>query len=235
MRDSSLGIKTITFDVGGTLAEGNLNRERYQLQLLEYLQGIRRSITAKDFHKNMGAMLGKLGAIRKKNLEANFSEFYSEFLFRLGIEPDPDVLESIRGIYHENFPQIEIQGVRELLEALVGRFKLGVISNTMTGVSRVILNKSGLSKFFDVVVLSCDIGVRKPSPKIFLHTLEMLGSKPSEAIHIGDSMEHDVVGAKNARMKVVWIKQQGVEILHDPDFIISSVTELPEVIRHWQG
>ena len=64
--------------------------------------------------------------------------------------------------------------------------------------------------------------------------------KGNEAVHVGDSLEDDIQGAKNAGMKTVWIKRKKEVIsIHPnfveevmnihPDFVISKVTELPSI------
>jgi len=60
--------------------------------------------------------------------------------------------------------------------------------------------------------------------------LENLGLKAIEAIHVGDSLEQDVQGAKNVGMKTVWIKGDNETKNIQPDFIISKVTELPALL-----
>lgn len=230
-----MGIKALTFDVGGTLAEGRLDREGYRKRLFQFLRGRARDLTERDFDKGIGGMLGRLGRIRKRNREGDFVDLYSDLLVGFGIEPEPKLIEDIRRLHFENFPQHEIKGTRGVLEKLHERYKLAVISNTMSGVSRNFLDKSGLSNYFDLVVLSCDIGIRKPDPRIFLYTLEKLEVDPSEALHVGNSMMYDVAGAKGVGMGVVWIVNKGEELTHQPDYIVSSVLDLLEVVKHWRG
>ena len=225
-------IHAFTFDVGGTLVDGRLDQERYQQRLLDYLRGLEYTGGAKRFRRVMGQMLAKLQRVRQRDREVGFVEFYSELLVNLGIEPSDDVLEQIRVIYRDNFPQREIPGAREAIERLADRFKLGVISNTMTGISRRFLHTSGLSAFFDVIVLSCDVGIRKPDPRIFLYTLKRLGVEPVRAVHVGDSLTSDVVGALRAGMYAAWIareRPERVEIGYEPDFIVGSIVNVIEV------
>jgi putative hydrolase of the HAD superfamily len=65
------------------------------------------------------------------------------------------------------------------LEGLHGKFKLGVISNSMSQVPKVFLEQNKLAGYFDEIVISGAIGFRKPNPKIFNHALERLKTNPS--------------------------------------------------------
>ena len=74
------------------------------------------------------------------------------------------------------------------------------------------------------------MGIRKPDPEIFKYTLQNLGVKSYETIHVGDSLQQDIQGAKNVGMKALWIKGHEKIIDIQPDFIISKVTELPSIL-----
>ncbi len=87
--------------------------------------------------------------------------------------------------------------------------KLSVISNVSSHeVALRILERVGLRKYFDTVVTSAQTGIRKPDPGIFLYALMELGLKPHEAIHVGDSEEHDVRGAKTTGIGAVLISRR---------------------------
>jgi putative hydrolase of the HAD superfamily len=110
---------------------------------------------------------------------------------------------------------------------------MGVVSNTMSGISRDFLEREGLAGYFEVIVLSRDIGIRKPDPRIFSLALQRLGVEASEAAHVGNSVEEDVAGAKGAGMKAVLLgggkRRTGVE----PDLTIRSITELSSALRRF--
>jgi putative hydrolase of the HAD superfamily len=227
-----LGIKAVTLDVGGTIAEGDLNTESYLADLLNYVRGIKRDVSTKEFRRATNSMLMELSRVRSENMEMEFNDLYSLFLNKLKIVPTKEVLEDVREIYFRNFQQIIVSGAREMLLELKPRYKLAVVSNTMSGAPKLFLIKNNLLELFDAVVLSCDIGIRKPDPKIFHRALEKLNVGPEEAIHVGDSLLYDVLGAKRAGMKTVWLKKEGGEDASvEPDLTIGSISELPEVIK----
>jgi putative hydrolase of the HAD superfamily len=93
-----------------------------------------------------------------------------------------------------------------LLEALRARgLKVGIVSNVATPARfvRTLLEKQGLSQRVDSVVLSCEVGKRKPHPSIFERALAELGVAADEALFVGDRRHNDVHGAHAAGMETV--------------------------------
>src|SRR5690606_268839 len=99
---------------------------------------------------------------------------------------------------------------KEVLERLQGRYRLAVITNGVGEQQRARLEAAGLEPYFDVVVAATDIDAGKPDPAVFQHTLDLLGARPGEAWHIGDSLTADVVGARSAGLEAaVWLNRNG--------------------------
>ncbi len=91
------------------------------------------------------------------------------------------------------------------LSALRSRgYRLGVVSNA-DGRVRGLLDRAGLSPFFQLVVDSAEAGVEKPDPRIFLAATGRLGLPPGECAYVGDIYEIDVVGARQAGLEAVLI------------------------------
>jgi HAD superfamily hydrolase (TIGR01509 family) len=111
-----------------------------------------------------------------------------------------------------------------LLEALRSRgLKLALVSNTASPLwlMQPILERQGLVDRVDAIVLSSEVGKRKPHPAIFEHALGEVGAEASEALFVGDRLGADVLGASRVGMKTVqalWFRAdegpEGVE----PDF-----------------
>lgn len=88
--------------------------------------------------------------------------------------------------------------VKPAIDALASRgINLAVVSNWDDRL-KPLLEGLGLSRYFETVVISCDIGFSKPSPVIFEHVSRKLGEAPESILHVGDSREHDVHGAESA-------------------------------------
>lgn len=222
-------IKAITFDFGGTLANGEFDKENYKRALFDYVFRLSYSGGGAKLSKARTAMLKRLRKAQEKNRELRFEELYRGLLFDLGLHPTQERLEYIEKLYYRFFRIDLVPNIRETLVELSARYNLAIISNVISNISRLVLEKFNLEQYFDYIVLSRDLGIRKPDPKIFNFTLEKFGIKSSEAVHVGDSLEYDVQGAKNAGMKTVWIKGDNETKNIHPDFIICRVTELPSL------
>jgi putative hydrolase of the HAD superfamily len=93
----------------------------------------------------------------------------------------------------------------------------------------------GLHHYFDHVITSEDTGHKKPAPEPFQKALEVLGTKPSETIMIGDWADRDIVGAKGLKIRTAWAKygntfdtkasESGAE------FELDDVYQLAEIIK----
>ncbi|GIW44784.1 MAG: hypothetical protein KatS3mg077_2066 [Candidatus Binatia bacterium] len=114
--------------------------------------------------------------------------------------------------------------------------RLGVISN-FYGNLPVLLAREGMASLFDVIVDSNLVGTRKPERAIFELALEGLGVRPVEAIHVGDSLEHDVLGARQAGLHAAWLRpaERGEEYALPANVIcLGALVELEEHVSWTQ-
>jgi putative hydrolase of the HAD superfamily len=72
-----------------------------------------------------------------------------------------------------------------------------------------LLARLGIAPLLDGIVTSAQLGSRKPDPAIFVRGLELAGVRPAEAIHVGDSLDEDVAGARAAAIEPVLIRRDG--------------------------
>jgi HAD superfamily hydrolase (TIGR01549 family) len=101
--------------------------------------------------------------------------------------------------------------VVEVLETLKARgLRLAIVSNWSWNL-RERVNMAGLTRHFEVIWASAYAGCAKPHPMIFHQALEIMRPrvKPERALYVGDSYEHDVVGAQNAGLDVVLLDRKG--------------------------
>jgi putative hydrolase of the HAD superfamily len=84
--------------------------------------------------------------------------------------------------------------------------RLGIISNWDERL-RVLLRRLRLENYFEVIAISCEVGFPKPSPVIFEHAAEKLGVSPASVLHVGDSFDMDVAGAKSAGFRALKIRR----------------------------
>jgi putative hydrolase of the HAD superfamily len=168
---------------------------------------------------------------------------------------DEDSLAELRlrcaRVLRENLPQAGSLGDEEMVEALLDclRFnpypdaapalaalraaglRLAIVSNWDCSL-RSVLADLGLAGAVDAIVVSAEVGARKPDTQIFLAALEQLRRGPDEAVFVGDSLETDVAGARAAGVRALLLERDapatpegdGVERV----FSLHEVVELVE-------
>jgi len=87
--------------------------------------------------------------------------------------------------------------------------RLAVVSNWDARL-RPLLAALGLAEFFEVIVVSGEVGWHKPDPRLFDHAAGQLGLPPDRILHVGDSLEEDVRGAGRAGWQAVWLARNGL-------------------------
>ncbi len=97
--------------------------------------------------------------------------------------------------------------VPALAELRARGFRLGVVSNWDTRL-RGISAGLGLDRLVDFIVISAEVGVRKPDPRIFEEALQRAGVPASEALHVGDLADEDVEGARRAGVRAALVDRE---------------------------
>lgn len=123
----------------------------------------------------------------------------------------------------------ETERSRKVLAVLNERYKMALVSN-FYGNIRTVLAEFGLDKMFKNVIESAAVGIRKPDPRIFAIGVEALGIKPEETIVVGDSIDKDIIPAKQAGCRTVWLKGEGWSDKQQdeslPDAVITGLSQL---------
>jgi len=109
------------------------------------------------------------------------------------------------------------QVVDRIRELRAEGYVVGLITNNVREASGTWRALIPVDELFDVVVDSCEVGMRKPNPAIFLHALELLGRRPEEAVFLDDS-PGNVAGARVAGL-------QGIHV-EDPDEALAELDRL---------
>ena len=122
---------------------------------------------------------------------------------------------------------------REVVRQLSGHFPLVLVSNFYGNIN-TILNDFNLD-YFQTVIESAVVGVRKPDPKIFQLGVDALHLNAEEVLVVGDSYDKDIIPAHSIGCKTVWMKGigwNGIE-QHDEtitDAVIGSIRQLPHAV-----
>ncbi|MFP4381566.1 MAG: HAD family hydrolase [Candidatus Sumerlaeia bacterium] len=125
---------------------------------------------------------------------------------------------------------VHVPGAMEVLEAVRPHFPLALVTNGASGIQREKLAGAGFAHYFDAIVISGEIGTRKPDPLPFQRALEALGVQPSEAIVVGNSLNSDIGGAHAAGIPSIWLNLDN-KPHPDPD----AKARPAHVIRHLAG
>jgi FMN phosphatase YigB (HAD superfamily) len=165
---------------------------------------------------------------------------FRDFLRRLGIDPDaapnaliPDLINTHRRELGRAAAFPAHHG--PLLRALGEQAQLAVVSNfDYTPTALDILESAGVADLFQTVVVSDEVGWRKPHPEIFSRALADLGVTPGEALFVGDRADIDVVGAQRLGMPVAWINREAKALppgIAPPDYEMRDLAELSGIVQ----
>lgn len=120
---------------------------------------------------------------------------------------------------------------KALLSQLHEKYPMVLVSNFYGNVQAVLAD-FGIITYFDEVIESAVVGLRKPDPAIFSLGVKQLNIPPSNIVVIGDSYTKDIVPAKSIGCKTIWLKGKGWEEDEDnatADVVIKDFEELKQV------
>lgn len=229
-------IKAILFDIDDTLYDRNLAQgmilERIVKKLPQVFQSLPMDRVLSAFFDsdrvatdafNAGAPSEGLRDARSRH-----------FLRLLGVKED--AADTITEIYVREYPDIDapVEGAIPLVMESSRRFKIGVISNGFPDVQYRKLDTLGLRKAFTCIVLSEEIGIRKPDPRIFRQAAGLLGVPCPACLYVGDSYNSDIVGAKAAEMTTCWLCRDEAfpenAVIHT-DYVVNTLEKLKHIVE----
>jgi HAD superfamily hydrolase (TIGR01509 family) len=158
---------------------------------------------------------------------------------RLGLELEMLAPEAIPTLLRTHMSELSKAVVfpphhAPLLDALKRAHRLAVVSNfDYTPTARGVLEREGIAELFETVVVSDEVGWRKPKAVIFQTALRRLGVSASEALFVGDRAEIDVAGAQGVGMHAVWINREAAELpagIAPPEYEIRDLDQLLSVL-----
>lgn len=233
-------VKCIGFDLYSTLI--NTDKHNWN-EMMESVYSIIQDLGYKDTFENFLEVRNEIYWKWREYREKNYVELTSKIWWREILQKlnlvflKTDILKIILTSHQKWRTQISIYPeVKKLLFDLKKRFKIVCISNISNGdLAREDMDIFGILKIFDYVVMSSDLGIRKPSPKIFEHVLNHLKIKRNEMIFVGDTLYDDIQGAKAAGLLMaIYIKRNRSYFFPDyyiePDKTINALHEIYEIL-----
>jgi len=135
-------------------------------------------------------------------------DYFRFFCKKTGAPAGSEMVARLAGIWRKQRDAVKIfPETAGTLRELGKKYPLAIVSNTEPG-SEAVEKRLGLGRFFDSIIHSCDAGVLKPRRGIFLKATKAVGAKPAECVMVGNDAEDDVLGAKNAGLKTVWLNRR---------------------------
>lgn len=202
------GARAVIFDVGGTLVHPDWRR------LLPLTAELGHGFSADELQQGFCRELHQVDGLLQRNEAAPAYTKQPHWVFRrvygaLGIDETAcdnlllraDELHAERHLWC----QLDAHAAPVILALKEAGFRVAAISNTEDGRLAELLELVGIAHHFDLLIDSHLVNLRKPDPAIFRLALEQLNLAPHEAVYVGDSYGHDVLGAERAGMRAILI------------------------------
>lgn len=214
-------IRALLFDLDNTLIDRNRAYQRYVDDLLRRLAGTlpepAAGLSAELMVHDDGGR-GDRGAhcrwLAERLAFSGWSadDFWQDQITHLPrfVEPDPEV--------------------DRLLNELLPRYSLAIVSNGSSLNQREKICRAGLAPCFENVLISQEVGCAKPSPEIFAEALARLHCGADEALMVGDDLENDILGAAAVGLGTIWIQPRTPSSGSFPGLRIGRLSDLPRAL-----
>jgi putative hydrolase of the HAD superfamily len=211
------GIKGIIFDYGATI---DTNGKHWAEVLWDAYQENQVPVTKTSFRE--AYIYGERYLATHPVVQPHYT-FHDVLLAKTGIqikwliennflpEDDNSLLYSL-AISNQcyNFVRSVLKNTRPVLEKLAAKYPLVLVSN-FYGNIRTVLNDFGIDSFFQEIIESAIVKIRKPDPAIFALGVIALNLSPWEVAIVGDSYKKDMVPAQSLGCRTIWLKGRGWE------------------------
>jgi putative hydrolase of the HAD superfamily len=143
-----------------------------------------------------------------------------------------DLIDTIAIEYIEYLSDFNhlFEGTFEILDYLKDKYQLHIITNGFEEVQHKKMKSSKLLPYFDAIITSESVGVKKPNPKVFHHALNVANANQENSIMIGDSLEADIFGAINIGMPAIYCNFNNDVKTSDSYTSITSLLELKQYL-----
>jgi HAD superfamily hydrolase (TIGR01509 family) len=209
-------IKAILFDMDGVLID---SLEANYLHFNAWVKHFNKSeISFENYQENywgchfndqIKKFFGKVSEEKQKEMLNYYTKISSQFIKKQKLYP----------------------GVKNILKNLKKKYKLALVTSTLSKLTENVLNHFSIKKFFDVVIDGEMIKNPKPAPDAVLLACKKLKIKPGEAVYVGDNFQDVKAGKKAGCSTIAITTTSSIEELKDADKIINNLNELIKVIE----
>jgi putative hydrolase of the HAD superfamily len=243
-------VRAILFDFGHTLVDFR----RTQEALHDAYQRIKERVEAAaymevpellDLVERVAGGVDRLVAEsyeQRRMEEVDQAQLFRQAFAGIGFDLPDDLIEHIVALDHSAYSNsITVEPkVMETMEHLRREgYRMGLVSNLSLrpDLVRADLERMGLGEPLEATVFSSEVGVRKPDARIFQEALGRIGVEPLDTVFVGDRLYDDVSGAQAVGMRAVLTRQfrQEDDPEYSPDATIDHLSELPAILRSWNG
>lgn len=147
----------------------------------------------KQLLKQQPELINDLSEARRVHLRQLAAEF----------NDSEDWIDTAFDVFYQARQNVNLfEDVIPVLSTLKKSYTLVALTNGNAHIS-----KTGLSDYFDFQVSAADVQAAKPHPAMFVRAIQKAGVSPAQTLHIGDHPVHDIRGARNAGIDVVWVNR----------------------------
>ena len=239
-------ITTLFFDLGSTLVYSKDPWPRYyeqaDLALAEVLSNSGFAIEPGLFQTESGGFIRSYyDRPSMNNIEPTAFVILRDFLARnnFGCIPETILRAALQAMYSRTQQNWVLEeDAISTLETLKSRdYHMGLISNTSDDSNvQGIVDRWNLRPFFETIVTSAALGIRKPDERIFRVALDRLRASPTAAAMIGDTLNADILGANRSGVYSIWITRRVYlpeegELAVQPQAVVKALHDLPSLLE----
>jgi putative hydrolase of the HAD superfamily len=245
-----MNIQAILFDINGTLIDIQTDEGSEEIY-----RGISHFLTYQGIYIHRWEVRDEYFRLMEEQRRASgeaFPEFDAVELWRQFLRRRPEACHSMppeKLRWMPNFLAEMYRGVSRLrlqlypevksvLDELGQRFKLAALSDAQSAWALPEMRAVGIEGYFQPIIVSGDLGFRKPDKRIFEAALNGLDLPPENVLFVGNDMYRDIYGAKQFGMKTVFFSSnQGRQTANgvEPDYIIYRFAELRQAIAFFEA
>jgi putative hydrolase of the HAD superfamily len=224
-------IQHVFFDLDHTLWDFEKNSA---LTFRKILEEYKIAVSFQSFievYKPINLQYWKLYREEKVSKEVLRYERLSKTFKALNYKISDELIDVLSEKYIEFLPSFNylFEGTKELLTYLKDKYELHIITNGFEEIQTLKMERSGILSYFDQIITSESVGVKKPNPKVFHYALEKAKTTANHSIMIGDNLEADIQGAIDCNFSAIHCNFENEK--HLPDNLI-SVTSLHQIMNH---
>jgi putative hydrolase of the HAD superfamily len=244
----------LIFDLGSTLIYNPAGQswartlDQMRADLLDALRAAGYDLDPGEFMAHFAARLRDYDEQRQTDwVEYTTTYALTAALADLGAPPPAPAVaaQALAAYYRRSESQWKpVPGLHPTLQALAAAgYRLGLVSNNPdAGNGRRLITAAGLDPYFDPIVLSAEVGVRKPNPAIFRRVLDAWGLPPEQVAVIGDNLGADILGAQLTGLRHVWVMQYADHAANRahrdniiPEAEVAEIADLPGLLEKWNA